>query len=116
MTNKDMFKKSHYNSLEDQIGGKHYRDMKIQPAEFINENKLLFAEGNAIKYICRHQSKGKAEDGIRDVAVTGVQTCALPISVQLPIVGCLEEPTFIILLNLMRTLNALQSVNQNLLS
>ena len=36
--------------------------MKIQPAEFINENKLLFAEGNAIKYICRHQSKGKAED------------------------------------------------------
>jgi hypothetical protein len=36
--------------------------MKIQPAEFINENKLLFAEGNAIKYICRHQSKGKADD------------------------------------------------------
>ena len=36
--------------------------MKIQPAEFINENKLLFAEGNAIKYICRHQSKGKEKD------------------------------------------------------
>ena len=36
MTHKDMFKKSHYNSLEDQIGGKHDRDMKIQPAEFIN--------------------------------------------------------------------------------
>ena len=36
--------------------------MKIQPAEFINENKLLFAEGNAIKYIYRHQSKGKADD------------------------------------------------------
>ena len=48
--------------LEDQVGGKHYRSMKIQPAEFINENKLLFAEGNAIKYICRHQSKGKEED------------------------------------------------------
>ena len=62
MTDKDMFKSSPYNSLEDQIGGKHYRSMKIQPAEFINENKLLFAEGNAIKYICRHQSKGKAED------------------------------------------------------
>src|SRR2546429_3349304 len=26
----------------------------------------------------------QAEDGIRDVAVTGVQTCALPISVRLP--------------------------------
>jgi hypothetical protein len=36
--------------------------MRIQPAEFINENKLLFAEGNAIKYICRHQNKGKAKD------------------------------------------------------
>jgi hypothetical protein len=36
--------------------------MKIQPAEFINENKLLFAEGNAIKYICRHSMKGKEED------------------------------------------------------
>ncbi len=36
--------------------------MKIQTAEFINENKLLFAEGNAIKYICRHQNKGKAND------------------------------------------------------
>ena len=36
--------------------------MKIQPAHFINENKLLFAEGNAIKYICRHNLKGKEED------------------------------------------------------
>tara|TARA_R100000655_G_scaffold84734_1_gene124400 strand:+ start:372 stop:533 length:162 start_codon:yes stop_codon:yes gene_type:complete len=36
--------------------------MKIQPAEFINENKLLFAEGNAIKYICRHRAKGKEKD------------------------------------------------------
>ena len=62
MTSKDIFKGTTYNSLEDQKGGKHYRGMKIQPAEFINENKLLFAEGNAIKYICRHQSKGKAED------------------------------------------------------
>ncbi len=57
MTNKDMFKGTTYNSLEEQVGGKHYRSMKIQPAEFINENKLLFAEGNAIKYICRHQSR-----------------------------------------------------------
>jgi len=36
--------------------------MKIQPAHFINENKLLFAEGNAIKYICRHSNKGGEED------------------------------------------------------
>ena len=62
MTDKDMFKGITYDSLEKQVGGKHYRNMKIQPAEFINENKLLFAEGNAIKYFCRHQSKGKADD------------------------------------------------------
>ena len=57
MTHKDMFKGTNYKSLEEQVGGKHYRNMKIQPAEFINENKLLFAEGNAIKYICRHAIK-----------------------------------------------------------
>ena len=62
MTNKGMFKGTTYDSLEEQVGGKHYRSMKIQPAEFINENKLLFAEGNAIKYICRHSVKGKAQD------------------------------------------------------
>ena len=62
MTTKDMFKGITYGSLDKQIGGKHYRNMKIQPAEFINENKLLFAEGNAIKYICRHTIKRKEED------------------------------------------------------
>ena len=50
-------------SLLKQVGGDHYKKMAIQPAEFINKNKLLFAEGNAIKYICRHSSKG----GIQDV-------------------------------------------------
>ena len=62
MTHKGMFKSSTYDSLEKQVGGNHYSKMKIQPAEFINENGLLFAEGNAIKYICRHQSKGKEKD------------------------------------------------------
>ena len=45
-----------------QIGGSHYKNMKIQPSKFINDNKLLFAEGNAIKYICRHAHKGGKED------------------------------------------------------
>ena len=49
-------------SLLTQVGGNHYKKMVIQPAEFINKNKLLFAEGNAIKYICRHSSKGKLQD------------------------------------------------------
>ena len=47
---------------ETQVGGSHYKDMKIQPSEFINKNKLQFAEGNAIKYICRHGSKGQQQD------------------------------------------------------
>ena len=45
-----------------QVGGKHYRTLKIQPSKFVVENKLLFPEGSVIKYICRHSHKGKKED------------------------------------------------------
>ena len=45
-----------------QVGGNHYQTMKIQPAEFINKNEMKFAEGNAIKYICRHVNKGGLQD------------------------------------------------------
>ena len=45
-----------------QIGGRHYMDMVEQPSEFIYKNKLQFAEGNAIKYICRHAHKGEVQD------------------------------------------------------
>ena len=62
MTNKVYLNQQHTHSLDNQHGGKHYKQFSIQPAEFINENKLLFAEGNAIKYICRHSAKGKEED------------------------------------------------------
>jgi hypothetical protein len=41
--------------------------MKIQPSIYINENKLPFAEGNAIKYICRHRLKGKKEDVLKAI-------------------------------------------------
>ena len=62
MSSKEMFKGVAYDSLDKQIDGDHYKGMKIQPAQFINENQLLFAEGNAIKYICRHKLKGKQKD------------------------------------------------------
>ena len=62
MTDKGMFKGTTYDTLSSQVDGTHYTSMKIQPAEFINENNLQFAEGNAIKYICRHQKKGKRKD------------------------------------------------------
>lgn len=44
-------------SSEVQIGGDHYKDMPIQPSEFIHRNGLNWLEGNAIKYICRHSRK-----------------------------------------------------------
>ena len=50
------------NPYDTQVGGDHYSKMKIQPSEFINKNEMLFAEGNAIKYICRHGSKGRLQD------------------------------------------------------
>jgi|TARA_R110000803_G_scaffold51276_4_gene106091 hypothetical protein len=62
MPSKDMFKATNYDSLDKQVDGTHYKGMKIQPAQFVNENQLLFAEGNAIKYICRHKLKGKRKD------------------------------------------------------
>ena len=43
-------------------GGEHYKGFKIQPSQFINANNLPFAEGNIIKYICRHPKKGRKED------------------------------------------------------
>ena len=49
-------------AYDKQIGGSHYKKLKIQPSEFINKNKILFAEGNAIKYICRHADKGGKQD------------------------------------------------------
>ena len=50
------------NPYDKQVGGDHYQNMKIQPAEFINKNQMKFAEGNAIKYICRHINKGGKQD------------------------------------------------------
>lgn len=48
--------------LQKQIGGNHYKDLAIQPAEYCQRNGLRFLESNAIKYITRHGSKGKAQD------------------------------------------------------
>lgn len=50
-------------ALDNQVGGNHYKDLKIQPVEYILENGLGFLEGNVVKYITRH----KAKNGIEDV-------------------------------------------------
>ena len=45
-----------------QVGGNHYKDMTIQPVEFIHRNDLGYMEGLAIRYICRHRLKNGVED------------------------------------------------------
>lgn len=45
-----------------QVGGDHYKSMKIQPSEFIVANDLGWFEGNAVKYICRYKLKGGKQD------------------------------------------------------
>ena len=45
-----------------QVGGGHYKDMPIQPIEFIQKNGLGWCEGNAIKYVCRHRNKNGKQD------------------------------------------------------
>lgn len=49
-------------ALKSQVGGAHYKDMAIQPAEFIHKNKIGYLEGNVIKYVCRHAAKGGPQD------------------------------------------------------
>lgn len=49
-------------ALDVQVGGSHYKDLKIQPIEFIHANNIPFMEGNCIKYLCRHRQKKGAED------------------------------------------------------
>ena len=48
--------------LATQVGGHHYKSMKIQPDEFCHANGIGPIEGLIIKYTVRHRSKGKAED------------------------------------------------------
>jgi len=48
--------------LEDQVGGNHYKGLKIQPVEFIHANDLGFLEGCIIKRICRYKQKDGAKD------------------------------------------------------
>jgi hypothetical protein len=45
-----------------QVGGGHYKDMAIQPSEYANANNLGFLEGNVVKYVSRHKSKGGMQD------------------------------------------------------
>jgi hypothetical protein len=45
-----------------QEGGSHYKDMVIQPREYIIANKLGYDEGNVVKYVSRWRAKGGIAD------------------------------------------------------
>lgn len=48
--------------LETQIGGDHYKQMKIQPIAYSMLNGLDPCQHTIIKYVTRHESKGGKED------------------------------------------------------
>lgn len=50
-------------ALDVQVGGGHYKKLKIQPVEFIELNELGFLEGCIVKRITRWRDK----DGIKDL-------------------------------------------------
>lgn len=49
-------------ALKKQVDGGHYKDLKIQPLEYIHANNIPFAEGCVIKYVSRWRSKGGIKD------------------------------------------------------
>lgn len=49
-------------ALDIQVGGDHYKTMRIQPVEYIHANNIPFIEGCAIKYLTRWRHKGGVED------------------------------------------------------
>lgn len=50
------------NALIQQIGGSHYKQLTIQPVEYIHANGISYFEGNVIKYVSRWRDKGGMED------------------------------------------------------
>jgi hypothetical protein len=49
-------------ALNIQEGGSHYKDLAIQPVEYIHKNRIGFVEGCVIKYVTRWRDKGGLQD------------------------------------------------------
>jgi hypothetical protein len=49
-------------ALDKQVSGNHYKELVIQPIQFIHANNIPFMEANVIKYICRHKTKNGLAD------------------------------------------------------
>jgi hypothetical protein len=51
-----------FNALDKQVAGSHYKDLPIQPVEYIYANALGYFEGNVIKYVSRWRKKNGVAD------------------------------------------------------
>ena len=51
-----------FNALDKQVAGSHYKDLPIQPVEYIYANALGYFEGNVIKYVSRWRNKNGVAD------------------------------------------------------
>ena len=49
-------------ALDVQAGGTHYKELPIQPVQYIHANGIGYFEGNVIKYVSRWRSKGGMAD------------------------------------------------------
>lgn len=49
-------------ALANQVDGDHYRNLPIQPVEYIHANDIGYFEGNVIKYVTRWRVKGGISD------------------------------------------------------
>jgi hypothetical protein len=50
------------NATDKQVGGNHYKDLPIQPIEYIHANAMGYMEGNVVKYISRWRKKNGLAD------------------------------------------------------
>ena len=51
-----------FNALEKQVAGSHYKDLPIQPVEYIHANAMGYLEGNVVKYVSRWRKKNGIAD------------------------------------------------------
>ena len=51
-----------FNALEKQVAGNHYKDLPIQPVEYIHANAMGYLEGNVVKYVSRWRKKNGLAD------------------------------------------------------
>ena len=49
-------------ALDTQEGGGHYKNLAIQPVEYIHANGIGYFEGCVIKYVTRWRAKNGLED------------------------------------------------------